>query len=151
MAGFYLRILRVIYSSVGHRGKGGAVHPVDIYVVAGGNGSRSAARYGAGHVKGGHGLFGICGHIKFFSVNGIFIFTGITAFVVFPCIVPFGRRRGNTGRRYPAHLVDSTGKASCDTCVAADTHGCRAAEFRHVGVIRRMDGHIAAFVCCVKL
>ena len=144
VAGLHFRISGVIHGSVGHRGKGGTFHPVDVHVIAGLKGEFLTAGNSPGHVKGRHGLLGICSHVEILGVNGIFLFTGIDAFVVFLGIVPLGRRRGDTRRRYPAHLVDRAGKACRDAYVFPDAHGGCAAEFRYVGVIRRMDIHVAA-------
>ena len=142
MRGFYLRVVCIINSSVGHHSNGRTQQLVGIHIVTGLERNILAARYRAGHVKRGHGLLCVRSHSEVIGIDGIFCFAGIRSF--FLRSVPFSSRRGYPRRRHPVNLVGRTGKAGRNTCFRPDSYGSRAAEFRHVGIIRRIHVHVAA-------
>ena len=63
-----------IYRGIGHRGEGRAVHLVHVHVIAGFYRSACTACHCSCHVKGGHGVFRVCGHSEVFGVNRIQVF-----------------------------------------------------------------------------
>ena len=116
VAGFHHRVFCVIHRRIGHCGNGGALQFIRVHVIAGLESSHTAARYRAGHVKGGHSLLRIRCYGEVIGIDGILCFTGITGFVTFLRSVPGSGRRGNPRRRHPVDLVGSTGKAGRNAC-----------------------------------
>ena len=143
---FHFRVFGKISRCVGYHGNRGAFHPVSVHIIAGFKRYLFTACDNAGQVKARHGLPCVSSHSEIAGINGIFLITGVAYFVLFLIIVPFGGRCRNSSCCYPAYLVGSAGKAGSNPGLLPDSHGCRAAELSHIGVIRRMDGHIAAGV-----
>ena len=146
MAGFYFGVLRIIYRRIGHHSDRRAMHLVGIDIVSGLKSSHSAARHGAGHVKGRHGLLRIRSHVEVFGIDVVFCLFGCSNILL--TLLQFGR---HACRCHTVNLIGSTGKARRAGQFLSDSHRCRAAEFRHVCIIRCMDIHIAATVSVIKI
>ena len=145
MAGFHRCVFFIICGGIGYRGHGRTHHPVGIHVIAGLKSDSRRARNGAGHVKRGHGLLRVSRHCKVFGKNAVCLIS-CTCLVLISIVIPRSGSRGNKGLRRPADLIGGTGEACRNPCLLPDSYRRCAAEFRHVGVIRRVYVHTASFI-----
>ena len=146
VAGLNLYVFCIIYRRIGHRGDSRTVHLVCVDIIASLESSHRTTCHCAGHVEGRHSLLRVRSNIEVFGIDIIFCF--------FSCsniLLAFRRFGGHACRCDTRNLVGSAGKARRAGQFLPNSHRSRAAELRHVGVIRRMDVHIAAIIGTVKI
>ena len=149
---FYFRIFGVVHGGVGDSGRRGALHGVDVHVVAGLSGGGGAGRYGRHYVQGRHGLHRVGGHVEVLGVDRILGLIVVTDGVHLFVVVPGGLRGSHGSPRGPVDFVHIDVDARrAPEAAGADTHGNRAGKFRRIGIVCRVHGDVAALVACIDL